>query len=274
MNIKSIVRIGMSFAKDHKTELLLGASAVSFTSAVILAVKATPEALDNILAKENEVMSDPEEVEKRLGHRSESPFKLDLTFGEAFSSCWKQYIPAAVGVGVGIGCMVCSGMLYSKKIAAIGAAYALSEQAVSTYQNAIADAGNDVAEKVRDKIAENKLSEVPVPDKKDIPVSEGSGMTLCFDPMIGKYYYSDYETHRSIINDVNEMIVAEGEASWAEYYEMLQHYIPTFEVPKFSEDFIWKEQMRLDPSSSLAPDGKPCLVIEFANHPEYQGYGW
>ena len=274
MNVKTIVPLVKHFANVHKTELLLGASAVSFTSAVILAVKATPEALDNILVKENEVMSDPDEVEKRLGHRSESPFKLDLTFREAFSSCWKQYIPAAVGVGVGIGCMVCSGMLYSKKIAAIGAAYALSEQAVSTYQNAIADAGNDVAEKVRDKIAENKLSEVPLPDKKDIPVSEGSGVTLCFDPMIGKYYYSDYETHRSIVNDVNEMIVTEGEASWDEYYEMLQHYIPSFEVPKFAEDFVWKEQMRLCPSSSLAPDGKPCLVIEFANHPEYAGCGW
>ena len=274
MNAKAIASFTKHFVSAHKSELLLGASAVSFTSAVILAVKATPQALDNILVKENEVMSDPDEVEKRLEHHSDSPFKLDLTFREAFGSCWKQYIPAAVGVGVGIGCMVCSGMLYSKRIAALGAAYALSEHAVSTYQAAIADAGSDVAEKVRDKIAEKQVSEVPVPEKKDVPVSEGSGATLCFDPMIGKYYYSDYETHREIVNDINERIVSDGEVSWADYYELLEHYIPGFEVPKFADYFVWKEQMRLVPSSILAPNGTPCLVIEFANSPEYAGCGW
>lgn len=232
----------------HAPEILVGAGIAGFASTVVMAVKATPKALE--LIEEEKEAQGVEELSK----------------GDIVKATWKVYVPAAATAVLSTACIISSNRVSSKRITGLSAAYAISEKTLSDYKEKVIETIGEKKEKeVRDKVAEKKLNENPV--SKNEVVITGTGTTLCYDTMNARYFESDLETIRRAINNLNEELLNSMYVSLNEFYDELdlKHTRLGYELGWRAEDGL----IRAHFSSHIADNGKPAIVIDFDNMPKY-----
>lgn len=245
-------------AKKHSPEILTGIGIAGMITTTIMAVKATPKALQ--LMEEREV----EENRK-------------LTKIERFKTTWKCYIPAtAVGV-TSIGCLIGANSVNLRRNAALAAAYTLSETALKEYQEkALEVVGEKKEQAIRDAVAKKKLAKTSLSEPQLLYT--GHGDTLCFDALSGRYFKSDVEIIRRAIHELNEQMRTENYISLNDFYDAID-----LEETKLGDVLGWnleKDYIRVAFSSQLAGDntpfpGTPCLVVDFRTPPMYDfNRGW
>lgn len=247
-SIKQITRVVSSTITAHSPEILTGFGVAGMISSTILAVKATPKAI-RIL----EEMKNEEERES-------------LTVKEVIKGTWKLYIPSVALTVISAGCVIVPLMMNKKSSAALAAAYSLSEEALREYKEQVVQTlGEKKAEQVNDGIAKNRMENDPVTNKEVIIT--GSGSSLCYDVVSKRYFESDIETLRRIANDLNREMFDTMYVCLNDYYSQ----IGLEEVP-VGDDVGWnvnKGLIEMSFSSQISADGRPCLVVGFANPPFY-----
>jgi hypothetical protein len=96
----------------------------------------------------------------------------------------------------------------------------------------------------------------------------GKGDTLCYDTISGRYFKSDIEKIRKIVNDLNLRLRDENSISLNEFY-----YEFGLDSIKIGDDIGWNISINgyIEPhfSSQLASDGTPCLVLDYMCGPIY-----
>lgn len=239
------------FVTKHSPEILTGLGIAGMIGSTILAVKATPKALELC-----------EEVKRK----KEEPTKLDYV-----KATWKCYIPTVVTGATSAACLIGASSVNARRNAALATAYKLSETAFSEYKEKVIETIGENKEKtVKDKIAKDKIEKDPV-STKEIIVTE-KGTTLCYDGLFGRYFKSDIDTIRRAVNAINRHIVSYDYASLNDFYRELG-----LGPVKIGEDLGWKlddGQVEIDFSSQLAEDGTPCLVIMYNVAPRYDFDKW
>lgn len=130
MKLKAIFTTIGGFMKKNLPSILTGSAIATGTASVVLTVPATIKAYKAVEAAKAE-----------LGR--------DLTKGEIFKICLKFYIPPLALLVTAIICSVMSNVESSKRITALAAAYAMSEEKLE-----------GVRKKVFDKLGADKASEV------------------------------------------------------------------------------------------------------------------
>lgn len=153
-----------------------------------------------------------------------------------------------------------------KREAAVAAAYTLSSKALDEYEAKVIDTiGENKNKKIKDAIAEDKVSKNPPPDT--IVFSNDEGMTVCYDNYTGRYFKADIETIRKVQNDLNDIMIKDGFVALNEYYERLG--LPGI---KTGEDIGWNvnydDLIDFEFSSQLSEQGIPVLVINFRVDPK------
>lgn len=258
MNTVGIHKIGDIFAKNSPT-ILTGVSVAGLFTTVILAVRATPKALiilqdekDRLYVNDNTYPDNCDEV--------------ILSKKEIVQLTWKCYIPAVVVGGVTIACIIASNSINAKRYTALAGVYGLTETAFKQYQAKVVETiGKEKAREIKDEVVKDKLHNNVVTDKEIIYT--GNGETLCFDVMSGRYFKSDRETIREVINNMNVQMRSAMTVSLNElYYEL------DLDGTKMGDMLCWHiDSGNIDPrfSSQLTRDGKPCLVLDFDTEPEY-----
>jgi len=181
----------------------VGAIGVVATS--VLAVKATPKAVDIIRAREG------------IDHEGNyyGPTKL-----EVIQSCWKCYIPAAlVGLST-IACIFGANVLNKRNQASLASAYALLNQSYQQYRNAAKSVyGEDADEKIKIEAAKNAYVSAGGYHIYD-PESESEEI-LFYDTFCQRYFTS---TMSSVINaqyHVNRNFALRGWSDINELYDFL-----------------------------------------------------
>ena len=106
MDIKKIRNSIVDTISDKSPEILIGFGLAGMLTSTILAVKATPKALD-ILEQEDRELSKVD--------------KVKLT--------WKCYAPAAIGYCASAACIIGANSVNAKRNAVLAGAYKLSETA-------------------------------------------------------------------------------------------------------------------------------------------------
>lgn len=238
-------------AKKHSPELLTGIGIAGMVTTVVLAVRATPKALRLIDEKKADIPE--EETIPRI---------------EAVKAAWKVYVPAVLTGILSTICLIGANSVNQRRNAAIAAAYSLSESALKEYREKVVETiGERKEQAIRDDISKDRITENPV---REVIVSD-RGSTLCYDSLSGRYFKSDIEKLRRIINDLNRRMRDEMFISLNDFYCAVDN--PDLGPTKLGDRLGWnidKGYIDLNFSSQLTTDGTPCLVLDYTVVPEYE----
>ena len=242
--------IQTSLAK-HSPEILTGLGIAGMITTTVLAVKATPKAME--LIKE----------ESRANHDGDPNA---YTKKEAFKSAWKCYIPAAITGVSSIACLIGANSIHAKRGAALATAYKISETALTEYrEKTLATVGEKKEQAIRDKIAEDRIKKNPV-STNEVYITE-KGNTLCHDALSDRYFMSDIEQIKKAVNELNRQLLLDMYISLNELYDALG-----LNHTSIGDDLGWNIDdglIEIIFSPQLADDGRPCLSLDYRIAPKY-----
>lgn len=265
-NFNDILKGVQAVTAKHSPEILTGIGIVGMVTASVLAVRATPKALLLIEEKKRKI-----KFEAIAENPGTSKDEIDLSPIEVVKTAWKCYIPSVVTGACSIACLVGASSVNARRNAALAAAYALSEGALSEYKDKVVETIGDKKEReIRDSIDQDRLDKNPVATK-EIVITE-CGETLCYEHLSGRYFKSDVDHIRRAVNDLNQRLLFDTYISLNEFYEEIG-----LESIAIGDNLGWtvnpdssdKGLIEIEFTSRLASDGTPCLVINFTNPPFY-----
>ena len=244
-------KAGQVLAKESPS-ILTGVGAVGVITTAMMAVRATPKALQLL------------ECERYA--RAKADQDVYLSKKDIFLLTWKCYVPTIIMGGLTIGCIVGANSINLRRNAALASIYGITETALKEYQAKVVETFGDVkAKKVKDDIAKDRIEKAPVSDKEVILT--GKGETLCFEPFSSRYFKSDIEKIRKGQNELNRDLLNDDFISLNDVY-----YALGLPETKLGADMGWTISdglIEFDFSSQLTPDGTPCLVLDYKVEPRY-----
>lgn len=244
MDIKAMSKVVLNGAKKHSPELLIGLGVAGFIGTVVMAVKATPKALE-ILETEEKIKGEP------------------LTKKEVVKATYKCYIPSFVTGASAIACIFGGTRTSVKRNAALAAAYTASEQSMKLYREKVAETIGEKKEKlVRDEVSKEMIKQNP-PQSNQVIITP-KGKTLCYDPLSDRYFEGDIEAIKRGIEQLNKLLRNEMSVNVNDYYANIG--LPQNTLGDLVEWTV-DEDYPIEPhySSQLTEDDRPCFVI---NMPE------
>ena len=244
--MKFIKTVKRGFGK-RSPEILLGIGIASGITATVLAVKATPKAME-LLAE-----AEKENINRQIKEGVPGPeVKNGLPSAQVVKTVWKCYIPAAISGAASIACLLGSHSVNAKRNAALATAYKLSETALK--------------EKViRDKVSQKHLDEKPV--SKNEVIITGTGKQLCYDGISGRYFESDIQTIRAAVNKINETMVYEMYAALNDFYNEIG-----LSNTDMGDELGWNLDdglLEISYGAMVADDGRPCITLDYHIAPRY-----
>lgn len=252
VNMPKFVKTIESAMVKHSPEILTGIGIAGMLTTTVLAVKATPKALDLIAIAEDEKYS--------------NGIKEPLTAGEKIKAAWKCYIPAATTCALSVACLVGASSVNVRRKAALAAAYKLSETALTEYKEKVVETiGEKKEHAIQDKIAKEKVEKNPVSTSEVIVT--GNGKVLCYDSISGRYFESDMNKIDAAVNKANRTMLTENYVSLNEFYDALD--LPE---TKMGDDLGWNldsGDVQVYYSSQITDDGRPCIVLNYETAPKY-----
>lgn len=269
--VKTISKHGgelIGYLSKNSPTILTGCAVAGAFTAVVLAIKATKPALEHIREEKKEhldrlLVTDGDkgvsEEEKEL-MIEEVPLKPL----EVVQATWRDYIPTGIALAGTTACIIGAHTVDAKRLAAMAALYQISETTLKDYKSEAQKLlGKKKAEELKDAVAEKQLGRHPSTENNII--STGHGETLCYEPLTGRYFRSDINTIKAVVNELNaRMISGDERISENEFF-----YELGLDGVKYGDDVGWNVDTRieLDFTSSLRSDGTPVLVIGHANRP-------
>ena len=252
LNVSKLCKDAKVMVSKRSPEILTGLGIAGMISTTVLAVRATPKALDLIARAEDKKFDN--------GHGNK------LTVSEKMKVAWKPYIPAAITGIASISCIIGASSVHAKRNAAIAAAYNLSQTALTEYKEKVVETiGEKKEQAIKDKISKDKIKKDPV-SKSEVIVT-GKGNTLCYDAFNSRYFYSDIDQIKRAINELNRIMLNQMYVSLNDFYDELN-----LKHSGNGDELGWKLDdgfIEVDFSSQLSDDGRPCLVIEYMVAPRY-----
>lgn len=237
----------------HSPAILTGIGIAGMVTTTVLAVKATPKALQRIEDAKHEEQKDK------------------LTAVETVKVTWKCYIPATITGAASIGCLIFANSVNTRRHAALATAYQISQTALAEYRDKVVETIGEKKEQViREKIAEDQIKKNPVTESSVIITQKGN--TLFLDPLSGQYFRSDIELIKKTVNEINARMLRDafGYISLNEFYDEigLAH-------ASIGDGLGWNvgsnSIIKVSFHAELTDDDEPCIVLDYVNPPIY-GY--
>lgn len=249
-NMKTFFRNVKMSASKHSPEILIGFGVAGFVTTTVLAVKATPKAMQLLdeAKKENDVDKLP-------------PL-------EVVKVAWKPYIPAAVTGVVSIACVIGANSVNAKRNAALATAYQLSTAALNEYKDKVLETiGEKKEQSIREKISKDRIEKNPV--SNNTVYVTGDGDSLFLEPISKRYFKSDIERVRSVINTLNETMYNDpfGNISLSDFYDDIG-----LERTDISNDIGWSIEngsIKVEFHPAMSDNGKPCLALYYTTAPNW-----
>ena len=185
MDIKKLRNEVITKVSEKSPEILIGIGLAGMLTSTVLAVKATPKALD-ILEE----------------HKDE-----DLTKFDKVKLTWKCYIPAAVSYCTSTACIIASSNVSLRRNAVLAGAYKVSEAALLEYRNKVVEVlGEEKEKEIRTAIAEDRIDKDMHAGSYEYlnhVVMMGNNDDLCYDVLSGRYFNSNIDKIKKAMNDMN-----------------------------------------------------------------------
>ena len=236
--------VGTTMSK-HSPGILTGVGIAGMVTTTILAVKATPKALQLIEEKQ-----------------AETPV-------EKVKAAWKPYIPAAVTCTFSVACLVGANSVNARRNAALATAYKISETALVEYKNKVVETVGEKKEKIiRDEIAKDKVEKNPI--KKNEVIVTGKGNTICLDDLGGRTFTTDVDKIKKAENVINRKLLNNMYVSLNEFYDELG-----LSHTRLGDDLGWHIDdgyVSIEFSAVLNENDEPILVLDYSVAPKHGYY--
>jgi len=246
-SVKSALKILGGKISKNSPQILTALGCAGVISTAILAVRGTPKAIQIL--------------EKYHKEHGEKPSQL-----ETIQLTWKNYIPAAIVGATSIGCIIGATSINERRNAVLSLLYSMSESTLRDYKSKVIETiGQKKEQNIRDEIDKDCIDRNP-PSKSPV-IFTGYGEHMCYDKLSGRYFKSNYEKIRQVVNDLNFRLRNDNWISLNDlYYELGLDDIALGYQVGFDID---KGQIEPTYSSHLAENGQPCLVMDVKVYPMY-----
>lgn len=251
--MSKITKASSMFFCKHGSKILIGASVISMTSAIVMGVKVTP--------KYEQLLKD-EEVKKGA----------ELKKIEKVKPIVKAYWPSILLAVLSTACTISSHLIEKKHQAVLAAALTASNTALNEFQKkAIEKIGEKKVTEIKDDICKDKIANNPPPNKENIYITNSKNNVLMFDNFSGRYFYSDIESVKRAVNKLNREMADQMHVSVNELY--LELGLPEIELGDclgWHIDYVDGFEEVL--SAQITDKGEPCIVVSY--HPAPNPDGW
>lgn len=243
-----------AFTSKNSPAILTGLAIVGVLATAAAAWKAAPKA-DQILKAKRKDLDDVRPNDKQAKRAVMSETIKELT---------PVVAPTIIMAGATTACIVGSNKASSRRIAALSAAYSISERAVADLNEKVQETlGTKKAQVIKEGITKDKLKATPAPKDNEIIVT-GNGNVLCCDLYNGRYFYSNAQKIGLAINELSSNCASEMNVTLNEFYDLLD--IPRKPV---GDDLGWvaddlnKGVLPISYTAILTERGEPCLAVEY-----------
>lgn len=205
--MKGLLSKAKSCFKRSSPTILTCLSAVGVIGTTVLAVKATPKAVELI------------RDDSRRNHDGD-PYSC--TKLEAVQSCWQCYIPAAlVGLST-ITCIVGINVLSRRNQASLASAYAMLSESYQQYRRAAkAVYGEDADTQIKAEMAKETYVHADGYSVYNTDLDPESEKILCYDLFSQRYFTATMAAVLNAQYHVNRNLILRGDVSMNEFYEFL-----------------------------------------------------
>ena len=185
---------GAVFLKKHSSTILTVVGASGVVATAVLAVKATPKALDLL-----------EEAKEEKGG--------ELTAIETVKAAWKPYIPATIMGFSTIACILGANYLNTRTQASLMSAYAVLDNSYKEYRKKTNEVyGDDADLNIKREIVKSKFDNEPLIEE---------GKELFFDWQSCRYFESTMEEVKRAELIFNQNFAMTGFACINDFYDIL-----------------------------------------------------
>ena len=179
---------------------------------------------------------------------------------------WKVFIPPVLVGASSIACIVGANTINAHRNAALAALYSLSETAFREYkEKVVEEIGRNKELKVRDSIAQDRVTTNPVGDRTII--FTGNGEVLCYDALCDRYFKSSAEKIRQQVLELNEDLRNDMWLDLNDLYYAIG--LPSTKLGSQVGFDIDKGYIQVDYTGTLTPEGQPCLSIDMTVYPKH-----
>lgn len=230
-------------AKRNAPTILTGLGILGYTTAIALAIKATPSAFYAVEDLKYE----------KTDSGSEPPTPLEIV-----KVTWKFYIPTMVTFATSTTCVIAANMVHLDREAALLAVYGISQTAFSDYRDKVKELlGAKKEQQVKDALTDDELKKNP-PTQNNIIITK-TGTTLCYDAYSGRYFLSDIERLRQIQNNFNHALMTEMFISLNDLYHEMG--LPPIELGRHVGWQIERGLLDFEFSAKITETKEPCIVV-------------
>ncbi len=244
------------FLRRHSSTILTVVGSAGVVTTAVLAVKATPKALE--LIEEEKNRQNRELFLDALSNDWEMCSQIDkLKPLEVVKVAWKPYIPAAVTGLSTIACIFGANYLNARKQATLMSAYAVLDSAFKEYR-----------EKTKELYSDNLIDQEIVKSKFDKSMVLDSNKELFYDMQSMQYFESTMEEVEQAEDIFNQNFTSSDSAYLNEFLELLD--IPLVD---FGYDIGWCSQageMKFIHDKIVLEDGLECTIITMDYPPSLQ----
>lgn len=234
----SIPRTVLRFVSRNAPTILTVSGVVGVVTTALLTGRATVDALEAIRRAENE--------EQR---------KLNRT--ERFKLCWTFYIPPALSAVSATVSIIGANTSMGRRNAALLSLYGAADTALTEYKSKVVEVlGKERADKIQDEIAQDRVRRTPGSEVLLL----GTGESLFYDNMSGRYFKGDVESLRGFQNDINSEVINQMYVFLNQFYEKIGlNHISLGDEVGWNND----RMLELEFSAILTEENKPCIAIDY-----------
>ena len=194
---KSLHKLKRTIVK-HSPEILTGIGIFGMITSTVLAVKATPKALELIEEEKEE-----QDVEK-------------LSVKDTIKTTWKCYIPTAISTVSSAACVILANSIHLKRNTILATAYKLSESAFLEYKDKVIEKiGKEQEAEIEREVRKSHADKA----ERSSEVDSISSQIFTFkEPNSGRYFQSSFSKIRKIVSELNEEIAKMNYISLNDFY--------------------------------------------------------
>lgn len=183
----------------------------------------------------------------------------------------KRYIRTALAVTVTVTCIVGSHIANSRKIAAMSAAYKITENLLLDHKTAMEEVLEpEKVKEIHEKISENREKRTEVSDQVVNVFPEDE--YWFYDPYCSRYFKSTMNKVQEAVNTCNDrMIKGDMYCTLSELYSEIDSVV--LQPTNLTEMVGWNvdKLIELRAYPDVDQKGRPCIVLDFLHGPSY-GY--
>lgn len=239
--------------------------------AIYSAIKATPKAMQMI--EEAEIEKNNEEM-ALAQEQGRGPEIVPLTKKEKAIIYGKCFWKTAALTVVTAGCIIGGVVLANRQTKAMTLLYGTAATTLEQYREAAKEVVGEKKERsIHDKVVSDKFSTEAL-DNDEMIIDTGHGTHLCVDAITGRAFYSDIETIRRSINNLNAQLISVGQLSLNDYfYELglseIKYDYASMLGWRYDSPYGYGRQIEVTYTSDLTPKGKPYLIVEVQTAPKF-----